>query len=211
MVNAPAPGGSNYGPPLSQPRNQGWGSSSDWDVTTHVAGSSAHHPTVTTPGVVPPRVDPRADSALSDYTRADLNRADPAPADTAQPRRATRERGLPGWVAVLILIAIAGAGGLFDLARGSAVKGGFNIALVIAAVVAILVVRRRGMFAVVVAPPLVYFIASAGMLYVRSNGLHDRSRMLDSAINWLVYGFPAIAGATAAVLIIAGIRMVVRR
>jgi len=31
--------------------------------------------------------------------------------------------------------------------------------------------------------------------------------LLDAAANWLVYGFPAIAGATAAVLIIAGIRM----
>ena len=29
--------------------------------------------------------------------------------------------------------------------------------------------------------------------------------------NWLVYGFPAIAAATAAVLIIAGIRLIARR
>jgi len=32
--------------------------------------------------------------------------------------------------------------------------------------------------------------------------------LLDAAANWLVYGFPAIAGATAAVLIIAGIRLI---
>ena len=35
--------------------------------------------------------------------------------------------------------------------------------------------------------------------------------LYDAAANWLVYGFPAIAGATAAVLIIAGIRMLSRR
>ena len=64
------------------------------------------------------------------------------------------------------------------------------------------------MFPVVVAPPLVYFVASAVVLYVRSGGLHDRSRADRRGDNWLVYGFPAIAAATAAVLIIAGIRMI---
>jgi hypothetical protein len=58
---------------------------------------------------------------------------------------------------------------------------------------------------------LVYFVASAGLLYIRSSGLQDRSRLLDAAINWLVYGFPAIAGATAAVLIIGGLRLLLRR
>ncbi len=67
------------------------------------------------------------------------------------------------------------------------------------------------MFSVVVAPPLVYFVASAVVLYVRSGGLSNRSRLIDAAINWLVYGFPAIAAATAAVLIIAGIRMITHR
>jgi len=110
-------------------------------------------------------------------------------------------------VAVIVLIVIAAIGGGVDLATGSNVKGGFNIGVVVASVVAILIVRRRSMFPVVVAPPLVYFGASAIMLYARSGGLHDRKVLLDAAANWLVYGFPAIAGATAAVLIIAGIRM----
>ena len=46
------------------------------------------------------------------------------------------------------------------------------------------------------------------MLYFRSGGLHDRQVLFDGAANWLVYGFPAIAAATAAVLIIAGIRLI---
>jgi hypothetical protein len=49
------------------------------------------------------------------------------------------------------------------------------------------------------------------MLYLRSDGLNDHKALYDAAANWLVYGFPAIAGATAAVLIIAGIRMLSRR
>jgi hypothetical protein len=63
----------------------------------------------------------------------------------------------------------------------------------------------------VIAPPLVYSLASASMLYVRSSGLKDRRVLLDGAANWLVYGFPAIAAATAAVLIIAGIRLITHR
>ena len=136
----------------------------------------------------------------------------PAGAATEEPAvTTTTERGVPGWLAVVVLIGISGVGGLIDLLQGSAIRGAFNIALIVGSVVAILFVRRRSMFSVVVAPPLVYFVASAVVLYVRSGGLSNRSRLIDSAINWLVYGFPAIAGATGAVLIIAGIRMIIRR
>jgi hypothetical protein len=134
-----------------------------------------------------------------------------ASAATEEPAATTEERGVPGWLAVLVLIGITGIGGLIDLLQGTTIKGAFNIALIVGSVVAILIVRRHSMFSVVVAPPLVYFVASAVVLYVRSGGLSNRSRLIDSAINWLVYGFPAIAGATGAVLIIAGIRMIMRR
>ncbi len=134
-----------------------------------------------------------------------------AGAATEEPAATTEERGVPGWLAVLVLIGITGIGGLIDLLQGTTIKGAFNIALIVGSVVAILIVRRHSMFSVVVAPPLVYFVASAVVLYVRSGGLSNRSRLIDSAINWLVYGFPAIAGATGAVLIIAGIRMIMRR
>ena len=72
-------------------------------------------------------------------------------------------------------------------------RGGFNIGIVVASVVAILVVRRSDMFPIVVAPPIVYSLASGIMLYLRSGGLHDKKVVLDAAANWLVYGFPAIA------------------
>ncbi len=132
-----------------------------------------------------------------------------AHADDATSRRP--ERGVSGWVAVLVLIAIAVIGAAIDLINHSQVKGGFNISVVVGTVVAILIVRRSAMFPVVVAPPLVYVAASAVLLYTRSGGLHDRKVLLDAAANWLVYGFPAIAGATAAVLIIAGVRLITGR
>jgi Gpi18-like mannosyltransferase len=134
------------------------------------------------------------------------------PADPNRlPQRARRESGLPGWLAVLLLIAIAGVGGLIDSISGSSIRGVFNWSLVFASLVAILLVRRSQMFSVVIAPPLVYFMASAGLLYVRTGGLHNRGKLIDAATNWIVYGFPAIAGATAVVLVVAGIRLMARR
>jgi hypothetical protein len=121
------------------------------------------------------------------------------------------ERGLPGWGAVLLLVVIAGIGGIIDAISGAQVRGGFNWGIVVASIIAILAVRRSGMFPVVIAPPIVYSIGSGAMLYIRSSGGHDRKVLFDAAANWLVYGFPAIAGATAAVLIIGGIRLIARR
>ena len=86
--------------------------------------------------------------------------------------------------------------------NGTHVRGGFNIGIIVASIVAILAVRRSAMFPIVVAPPIVYSAASGILLYLRSGGLHDRKVLIDTAANWLVYGFPAIAAATAAVLII---------
>jgi hypothetical protein len=122
-----------------------------------------------------------------------------------------RERGLPAWAALLVLLAVAAVGGVIDTLSGSQVRGGFNVGIVVASIVAILLVRRSAMFPVVIAPPLVYAGASAAMLYLRSGGLHDKKVLFDGAANWLVYGFPAIAAATAAVLIIAGIRLITHR
>jgi hypothetical protein len=122
-----------------------------------------------------------------------------------------RERGLPGWAALLVLIVITLLGILVDAARGQQLGTGFNVGIIAGSVIGILVVRRSGMFPVVIAPPIVYSLGAGISLYVRSSGLHDRGVLIDAASNWLVYGFPAIAAATASALIIAGIRLVVRR
>jgi hypothetical protein len=192
--------------------------SGDWSSATPVragsprqtgqrgtAGRSAARPTTRRP---PPRVDvafdePGAGAAQPDtrdgrtYGHAEITRRP--------------ERGLSSWAALLVLLVIAGIGGLIDTISGAQVRGGFNYGIVIASAVAILLVRRSGMFPVVIAPPIVYSGASAAMLYIRSSGLHDRKVLFDAAANWLVYGFPAIASASAVVLIVAGVRMIIRR
>ena len=98
------------------------------------------------------------------------------------------------WHALVVLLVIAGIGGLIDSLSGTQVRGGFNIGIVVSSIVAILLVRRSGMFPVVIAPPIVYSVASGTMLYIRSSGLSDHKALYDAAANWLVYGFPAIAG-----------------
>jgi hypothetical protein len=122
-----------------------------------------------------------------------------------------RERGLPWWGALLVLLVIASAGELIDALGSLQGKSGFNVGIVVASIVAILVVRRSHMFPVVIAPPIVYSAAALLQLYIRSSGLHDHRVVFDAAANYLVYGFPAIAAATAAVLIIAGVRLIARK
>jgi hypothetical protein len=122
-----------------------------------------------------------------------------------------KERGVPWWAALLVLIVIATLGGVIDTVGSIQVRGGFNIGIVVASIVAILIVKRSNMFPIVISPPIVYSLAAVFQLYLRSSGLHDKKVVLDAAANYLVYGFPAIAAATAAVLIIAGIRLITRK
>lgn len=121
------------------------------------------------------------------------------------------QRGLSGSLAVAIMIGIAAIGCIIDLARGSSAKGGLNIGIVVAALVAVVLVRRSGIFPVIVAPPLVYAAGSIILLVIRSGGLSNRKALYDVAANWLVYGFPALAAATAVVLVIAGLRLVTHK
>jgi hypothetical protein len=122
-----------------------------------------------------------------------------------------KERGVPWWVALIVLIVIAALGGVIDTVGSIQVRGGFNIGIVVASIVGILIVRRSHMFPIVISPPIVYSLAAVFQLYLRSSGLHDKKVVLDAAANYLVYGFPAIAAASAAVLIIAGIRLITRK
>lgn len=161
----------------------------------------------------PPPTDSRYGDAAADDWSPSTSVASARLGDEAvlRSRPQPLERGLPAWAALLVLLAVAGVGGVIDTISGAQVRGAFNIGIVVASIVAILVVRRSAMFPVVIAPPLVYSAASGAMLYLRSGGLHDKRVLFDGAANWLVYGFPAIAAATAGVLIIAGIRLVIRR
>lgn len=212
MANAPGPPGHRGRTP-----DDGWGPATPVHSSSYAspAGTAAHG------AALPPVRGRTPHSTFSAPAQAGAQPGYGGGPQTASASRgsapgypaddAPAERGLPAWLALVVLLGIAGVGGLIDTISGAQVRGGFNIGIVVASVVAILAVKRSAMFPVVIAPPLVYSGASAVMLYVRSSGLHDRRVLFDGAANWLVYGFPAIAAATAAVLIIAGIRLIARR
>jgi hypothetical protein len=229
-------GRSRSGNTIAQPTAPDAGADDGWGPATSVrTGRRPAGATRSAPPVDDPRPDtegtqrPERSAAtsapewapagpLSGREQRATRKADRVAAATRTPARermdrAVRapERGLPWWAALLMLLAIAGIGGLLDTIGLFGLKGGFNIGIVVASVVAILVVKRSQMFPIVIAPPIVYSAAALLQLYIRSSGLHDKKVVFDAAANYLVYGFPAIASATAAVLIIAGFRLIIRR
>lgn len=212
-------------------RRGGWPAGADddgWGPSTAVRGggargsglasSRAHDERRAPRGPMPPvrPTGPRRGDAwtpqgrpTNDRSRA--NRQMDRQLESLRDPERVRERGIPGWAAFLVLVVIAVVGGLIDTVASIQVKGGFNFGIVIASIVAILIVKRSHMFPIVIAPPIVYSLGAVFQLYLRSGGLHDKKVVFDAAANYLVYGFPAIAAATAAVLIIAGIRLITRR
>ena len=122
-----------------------------------------------------------------------------------------RERGLPAWQALLILLVISAVAGLIDYSRGLASGGLFGYGVVLGSLIAILSVRRSAMFPVVIAPPIVYVGGKFVAASMRHQHFGSRTALVDIATNWLVFGFPAMAAATAVVLLIAGIRLIVGR
>lgn len=191
-------------------REDGWGPSTSVSTGSERRGNrpvaEPRRPHRTDDAWSPAGPLPARDQRETKRAERESIRAEP---DLAMPK--ARERGLPWWAALIVLIVIAVIGGVIDTVGSIQVRGGFNIGIVVASVLAILIVRRSHMFPIVIAPPIVYSLAALFQLYLRSGGLNDKKVVFDAAANYLVYGFPAIAAATAAVLIIAGIRLITRR
>lgn len=133
---------------------------------------------------------------MQDYGRSELS---------YQPARG----GLTGPGAVLVLAGIALVAGVVDVLAGDALRLVFSGGLVLGTIVAAVLVRRRDILTVVFAPPLVYVAASAlAVLLGRGN---QSGGLIDAATGWLVYGFPAMAAATAAALVVAALRAAATR
>jgi hypothetical protein len=192
--------------------DDGWGpSTAVYGGGTKRIGRAFSAPAASAAPEAPPaEVWSPAGPASSQQQRAN-RRAEQVAAAQARVVDRAPERGAPWWLALIVLVVIAAIGGIIDTIGSIQVRGGFNIGIVVASVVAILIVKRSHMFPIVIAPPIVYSFGALFQLYLRSGGLHDKRVVFDAAANYLVYGFPAIAAATAAVLIIAGIRMITRK
>ena len=102
---------------------------------------------------------------------------------------------LTGVGAVLLLAGISAVAGLLDVLAGSALRLIFAAGLVLGTLIASLLVVRRDLLTVVFAPPLV-FVAASAVAVLLGRG-ETGGGLIDLATSWLVYGFPAMATATA--------------
>jgi hypothetical protein len=114
---------------------------------------------------------------------------------------------LRGVVAVLGVFLVALAGGTVDWFAGTGLGLITLVALVAATSVATLVVRRRDVISVVLSPPLV-FVGVCGVNIAVSPTV---SLSLPTVATLLIRGFPTMAAATAAALLLALVRVVTHR
>jgi uncharacterized protein DUF6542 len=108
---------------------------------------------------------------------------------------------LTGVGAVLLLTGIAAVAGVLDVLAGSSLRLIFACGLVLGALIASLLVRRRDLLTVVFAPPLV-FVAASAVAVLLGRGEGGGGGLIDLATSWLVFGFPAMAIATGAAAVV---------
>ena len=152
-----------------------------------------------------PRSDDRRPSGRSADARSASVTARPRP---ARPARPAAEGGrFRGAVAVLgmFLVTLAGAG--VDSFVGIGLGLVTLVALVSVTVIATLTVRRRDLWSVLVAPPLVFVAVAALNIALAPSA----SFSLPTVATLLVRGFPTMAIATGVALVLGLIRLVARR
>lgn len=111
-----------------------------------------------------------------------------------------RTGALTGTGAVVLLAGVSAVAGLLDVLAGSALRLIFAAGLVLGTLLASLLVVRRDLLTVVFAPPLV-FVAASAVAVLLGRG-KTGGGLIDLATSWLVYGFPAMATATAVAVVI---------
>jgi hypothetical protein len=134
--------------------------------------------------------------------------------DRRSPRRPVAERPTPesgsrlrGVLAVLGVLFMTAAGGAADWFMGGGLGMITLVVLVAATSIATLVVRRRDILSVVLCPPLV-FVAVALINIGLSRGV---SLSLPTIATILIRGFPTMAVATGAAVVLGLVRLVSRR
>ncbi len=156
--------------------------------------------------------DRRLDSGRDEQRRAPERRPSARRPEEARPRNqaASAPAGdgrLRGIVAVIgvFLVTLAGAGA--DSFVGTGLGLITLVCLVASTVLATLLVRRRDLLSVVVAPPLVFVAVAAANI-----GLAPSAHFtLPTVATLLVRGFPSMAIATGAAIVLALFRLAARR
>ncbi|TVT48069.1 hypothetical protein FNH05_18355 [Amycolatopsis rhizosphaerae] len=125
--------------------------------------------------------------------------------------RAPRPWGLPWPVALLLALAAAVVGGLYDLRVSHGLDIPFTAAYALGSVAAAGFVRRRGLFVVMATPPLVMLVAATLAVYLENRPAPGLSSLVFAVATPVVPRFPVMAGTTVAVLLIGTARLLVAR
>jgi hypothetical protein len=111
--------------------------------------------------------------------------------------------GVPWWGAVLIALTATAIGFAFDAGGGRELTHVFAAMYVIGCIVAVLMVRRSGVFTAVVQPPMILFVAVPGAYFLFHRG--DIKSVKDILINCgypLIERFPLMVFTSGIVLLI---------
>jgi hypothetical protein len=175
------------------------------------AGRNAGYPRVSQGGrpLDARNADRRPDSGRDEEQRVPERPSARQP-QAARPRSQAAETGggrLRGIVAVIgvFLVTLAGAGA--DSFVGIGLGLITLVCLVAATVVATLLVRRRDLISVVVSPPLVFVAVAAANIGLAPSAHFN----LPTVATLLVRGFPSMAIATGAAIVLALFRLAARR
>lgn len=121
-----------------------------------------------------------------------------------------REPGLPTSAAVLVAVGAALLGGAIDVLTGPGLRAVFAVFFVVGCVAAAALVRRCGLPAAVVMPPLVYVLVALMAAALQSHpGVHESWLVAQSMelLTALITGAPLLLGATASAAVVAAVRL----
>ncbi|MGY2082645.1 DUF6542 domain-containing protein [Blastococcus sp. SYSU DS0539] len=153
-----------------------------------------------------PPAGPRRREAAPDRPAAPRAAQERPGARTTSPT-GSRESSLPGAVAVLGIFLLTLAGCAVDSFVGMGLGMITLVALSGGTAIATLLVRRRDLLSVIVAPPLVFvLVALVNISLAPSAPLN-----LPTMATLLVRGFPTMAAATAVAIVLTVVRLVTRR
>ncbi|MFB9683029.1 DUF6542 domain-containing protein [Amycolatopsis plumensis] len=119
-------------------------------------------------------------------------------------------RGLPWWAAVLVGFGLAIVGALLGKPNQANIPVVFVVCYIAGAVIAVCVVRRRGLFGPMVMPPLVLAVTVPGVILLTSGSGAQGDDMLSKALNIgtpLINSFPMMAITTGITLLIGFVRI----
>ena len=121
--------------------------------------------------------------------------------------------GMPWWAALLCTLALAATGVFADLERLNRLGVVFQACYFLGCLFAVLVVQRKGVFAPIVAPPLILAVAVPGVVWATGTtptggGLVATALAVGTP---LINGFPTMAITTAFTVAIGAFRLFLER